>query len=362
MPKNHESQIQDRSNTKPGSLWLFSAISLFGICISGASAQQMIIAAEGQLAESTYAHLSNMSRGALTFKTEEIVAGPLSEVAGQKLSSIVYTPTFVVEYDTNFQNITDPRLVTPGKAHTFSLMQTPSALSKEGLDVEKGTYRLLDITMTLNGRIFNHSAIEFCFAEQNYCTVYDPVLLYLESDVRNEQTLRAEGAFAVSIEYGEEPATIIKHHTSPKCGLASNTSATSVTYRNPAYNVLRGSTTWGGIRVYLGETQLTISCNNSCKPAVADRVTFSSTRGVGIAPWHGACALLPEKANFWNGGKSVTTTLATGCAVRSSGTASLKYKYTGSGASLNFAIDVSSGSVMTNGDRRTETCDFFATH
>lgn len=308
-------------------------------------------------AETVYRDFTELHQGAVAFELRTLASGPLNELRGAALADITGMPTYTVTIDES-----DFMWPTAGFARfdrsallVDDLDFQIDGFAQVGNPLELGAYRLLQVTVNAGKASQQHQAVEFCWAVQNHCVVFDPSVNYLDSEVNSYRAARAAGW---RLEIHEEPADGLVNGARPKsgtCGLASNPDIKSRRYYRAARTVEIKNTAgaWVVVRKHIGAAEAGIRCNSSCYPDL-----------FGYANTSSASATLPRsvdcdnETNAGRTGRRGKMIVKTGCADRLVAGANLSITRAGTGVNVTLNVD-STGGVHSNGTSIIDTCGYY---
>jgi hypothetical protein len=214
-------------------------------------------------AENIYAEYAG-NQG-VSFAVETIRSGSLSDIAPLSMEQLVGPATYLVEGDDKATSVENVRVapLDANKVNTEAFSARVSGFEDVGLPLDKGSYRLLQITVEADKQLARHQAAEFCWSSLNHCVVFDPNIEFIDSVVNGHRELKAQG---YAPRAGFEP--VDKSKAVMGCALASDTryiakwwtwGAYKRTYKN-VYGITMVTKNMGG-------QQAGIRCNTSCYPA-----------------------------------------------------------------------------------------------
>lgn len=302
-------------------------------------------------AEALYADFAAGTTTA-TFAVDTVRAGKLSEVAGLSMEQLIGAPAYLIDAEDGALAVSDVR-ITPldlNKINNEALAARVDAFDAVGLPVDKGSYRVLQITVEADKQLQRHQAVEFCWKAASHCVVFDANIEFLDSIVNGHRELKAQGyAPRETFELASGDKAIMG------CALASDT------------RYIMKSLTWGSYKrtyknVYgitmvtknMGGQQAGIRCNSSCYPAPFGYSNSSS-----------AFANVPFSVDCGNAFGSGTTgrtgkfDAETKCSHRLTFSAKADASVANRGSA---SVDIkwnTTGSIDGNGGQMIDTCGFF---
>ncbi len=310
-----------------------------------------------EYAEGIYSDFSEMHEGVVRFDVTTLREGGIRSLSGAPMWKLIGVPLYSVVVDDS--DFLFPRAgfadVNADDIYLQDLDSSVDGFAEAGFPLENGRYRMLDVSVQLNGETRSHQAIEFCWDRQGHCVVFDAHVDFIDSEVNSYRIAVAEGW---GIRVHEEPAESIIGEDGAAvratCGLASRPSTRSrsysrssrtVTYRNVFRIVM--------VQKTIGAVQAGLRCNSSCYPD-----------GFGYANASSAWANIPfsvncgRNTNYGRTGRRGKFVTRSGCAHRTVLGANFSVTRAGTGANVTLNIN-STGSVDSNGTSIIDTCGYY---
>jgi len=326
----------------------FAAIGLFSAHAHGS--------ARGY-AEALYSDYASLSEGAVGFQLQVLEQGPLSRLSKTPLAEFTGVPEYSVALDED-SDFRRPQAAFSradlAELYLDDLDFQVDRFAETGFPVELGDFRLLEVTVEVGGEQRSHRALEFCWALQGHCVVFDPNVDFIDSVVNSWRSAKSEGwglqihESADLIDTGDGAAV------RARCGLASNPAATSRSYsrgsRTVTYKNLLGITM---VQKTIGAVQAGLRCSTSCKPSPFGYANASSAWS--NIPFSVACGNRVNSGTSGGRGKFVAKS---GCSHRTVLGASFSATAKGVGLSADVQIDAT-GSVDLNGTEYIDTCGYY---
>lgn len=310
--------------------------------------------AKGGYAEALYGDFVAMSERTLAIEVKARASGPLDTLAGRDMASLTGLPkhTVVVDDESDF---TVPKAAfheaNLEDIYLLDLQGSVDGFAKVGYPLELGDYRLLDVTIQIQGETLTHAAVEFCWDSLGHCVVFDPTIDFLDSSVNSWRAAKAQGW---GLQIHEEPAIDLGDgltQAKAKCGLASNPNVTSRSYsrssRTVTYKNLYGITM---VQKTVGYVQAGLRCSSTCSPSPFGEARASSAWA--NIPFSVACG---NRANSGTSGGRGKFVAKSGCAHRTVLGAKFSATAKGVGLSADVQIDAT-GSIDMNGTEYIDTC------
>jgi len=313
-------------------------------------------------AEGVYGDYSDASSRDLSFSLKTIESGPLTELSGKPIGYFLGAPDHLVVAESSGFGLANVQSMPVDKAESGyldDLAATVDGFDEAGFPVSQGHYRLLEVTMEMDGsKQPSHVALEACWSAQKHCVIFDPTVEFLDSHVANLRKLRAEGW--TILEYSEPVDSILdlaKGDAAPKagrCGLASRPNSKSRSVVFPAYTVqYRNLYNIVVVEHRIGRVETGLRCDTRCKPQPFAYSNASS--GWANLGFNIKCA---SKGTAGTTGSRGSAVAYSGCAHRAVLSAKFNLNIKGSGAGVDINID-SNGTVEKNGRKWTDSCAYF---
>lgn len=301
-------------------------------------------------AEGLYADYAAASDHTILFEIETLERGRLAELGGTSFGELISVPGHRIDASESGLAITNLALTkNAAEGHgAHDLGFTPADLEEVGYPVEMGTFRKLQVGVSLGDEILTHQAIELCWQEIDHCYVVDPVIVFLDSIVQENRRLRAEG-------WGPKVLVDRSATTKASCGLASSPSHIGISYTWGAYtrtykNVY-GMTL---VTKNLGSQQSAIRCNSSCDPAPYGYSNSSSCSGT--LGWTCACDNAFGVGITGSTGKWIAETRCTHKFTFSAKASASVTNYGSASVDINWTLG---GGVDGNGGQIVDSCGYF---
>jgi hypothetical protein len=330
------------------------------LCVAAIAASLLSTAAfgaKGDYAEALYRDYGSLSQGAVSFELEVLEQGPLEKLSGQPLVNFTGLPEYTIVVDAD-SDIRRPQAAFARADLTEIYLQdlefSVEGFAEVGFPLELGDYRLLAVNTGIGKQRQSHIALEFCWAAQGHCVVFDPNIDFIDSEVNSWRSAVASGW---GLQIHEESAAIDTGKgisVQAACGLASNPSVTSRSYsrgsRTVTYKNLYGITM---VQKSIGAVQAGLRCSTSCSPSPFGYANASSAWA--NIPFSVACGNKVASGTSGGRGKFVAKS---GCSHRTVLGASFSATAKGVGLSVDVQIDAT-GSVDLNGTEYIDTCGYY---
>jgi hypothetical protein len=317
-------------------------------------------------AERLYADYAADSEKDVQIQVTAAAAGALPDLAGRTLESIVGLPAHHLEANDGPLTLTGTRFepLDLDRVNASELGSVVDGFDAAGLPLAEGSYRLLEVAVSIDGERREHRAAEFCWHGLGRCVVFDPTIEFLDSIVSGHRQRKADG-WAVKVETGrlDDAGTETKaadgkspNATTAVCGLAS---ATWTNYKQltwPPYTI-----TYYGvfgqrmIEKRFGEQQAGMRCDASCWPAPYGHSYASSAATFNGAAYSVDCGNL---AVHGTSGRSIKFQAESRCAHRLTFGARADASFRGAGLGVYIQWD-QQGGIDSRGGQVIETCGFF---
>jgi hypothetical protein len=330
------------------------AVAILAVISSAGALSAQSDNAGGRYAEGLYADFALASGEEVSFEIKTVSSGPLKRLEGESFARLVGEPRYRLEFEETrssrvvglaFEPLAEPvdRTELDGGVEGFDVV---------GLPVNRGSFRVLEVTATTAGQTRGHRALELCWKSLDHCVVYDPQIEFLDSVVNNYRIAKAEG-------YGpriQEQTVSTSGDVSAQavCRLASNRNiiGRSLTWssRTVKYKNIYGMTL---VTKNLGGQQNGITCNSSCYPAMYGYSNSSSA--YGSLGYGTDCGWRHKTGTTGRKGKAVSETK---CAHKFSGSARADVTVKGTGSGIYLSWDTNGG-IDSSGGALTDTCGYF---
>lgn len=322
--------------------------------LSAALSIALPAAAADGYAEGLYRDYVAMHQGVVQVEIKAGEAGPLDQLSGRDMLSLVGLPDHTVVVDDE-SDIRAPKAgffeANRDDLYLEDLTAYVDGFAKVGYPLELGDYRLLDVNVQIKGEALRHVAVEFCWNSLGHCVVFDPSIDFLDSAVNSYRAAKATG-WDLQIHEGDSSDLVGGEAASKaRCGLASNPSVTSRSYsrggRTVTYKNLYGITM---VQKSVGAVQAGLRCNTSCAPSPFGYANASSAWS--NIPFSVQCG---NRANSGTSGGRGKFVAKSGCAHRTVLGAKFSATAKGVGLSADVQID-STGSIDMSGTEYIDTC------
>ncbi len=146
-------------------------------------------------AEGVYAEFAKGADDAILFEVATLSKGKLADIEGIPFGELIEVPAHRVESSHHGLQITGATFVTPlDKAYGgHDLGFTVAGFEAVGYPISLGVYRKLQVGVAIGETIQEHQALEFSWPSLGHSVILDPVVIFLESSVRNRMRLAGEG-------------------------------------------------------------------------------------------------------------------------------------------------------------------------
>ena len=299
-------------------------------------------------AESVYGEYAASSGGKVALEITSVGGGALSKIAGREFSTLISTPSRVLVGQDDGYTVSKHVFEVANAGQLADLSGRAEDFEAVGFPLQTGTFRLLEVVMSVGSDVSVHSSIEFCWEKQSHCVILDPSIQFLDSTANNHFSLKAAGNVPL-IE--TEIAVPTRAGT---CGLASNHGTKSKVV-NYAARTLTWKNVFGNLLVKknLGASQHGLSCDVNCKPKPYGYSNPSSAEG--RLGWRTAC---DHAYGQGISGTTAKSTGITGCSDKYAVAAKFDATVNGTGANVNVEVDAG-GSVHNNGGFVYDSCGVF---
>lgn len=307
-------------------------------------------AAHAGYAEGLYADYSAASDQTILFEVETLERGRLARLGDATFGELIEVPGHRIDASESGLAITNLALTkNAAEGHgTHDLGFTAADLAEVGYPVEMGMFRTLQVGVALGDEILTHEAMELCWPKLGHCYVIDPVIVFLDSIVRENRRLQAEG-------WGMKIMTSRSLDAKASCGLSSNPSRTDISYYwggyTRWYENIYGQTL---VSKSLGSQKSGIRCNSSCGPAPYGYSNSSSCWGT--LGWTCACDNAFGVGTTGGTGKWIAETRCTHKFTFSATASASVTNYGSASVDIDWTLG---GGVDGNGGQIVDTCGYF---
>ncbi len=314
-------------------------------------------AKDSNYAERLYEDYAAATDGKLSFVVTTAGKGSLQDLKGRPLSVYTGVPSYSIFVVEEALKLREAQFVPAdlNEIYLDDLDFKVESFEKSGFPTETGSYRQLNVAVTLGKETRNHRAMEFCWNAQGRCVVFDPSVDFIDSVVNNLRETKASG-WAPTI-VGEPGPMAFQGENSVKagrCGLASHPTwiaaeitwpARTVKYKSLAQIVV--------VTKNIGSARAGLRCNTSCNPAPYGWANASNAHAV--YPNSVACDFAHIQGTSGKSGKYVGKS---GCSHRF--VLGAKFNATAKGVGLGVDVQIDwTGGVDQNGGAYTDTCGLF---
>ncbi len=324
-----------------------------GMTLLAATAQ----AATTGYAEELYQDFAQAAHGQVKVSLQELRHGDLSAYADQKAALFTGVPLYTITAASSALEIESLSFndVNMKSLYLADLDTNLRDFDEAGFPLSGGQFRQFEVSIAIGKDARTHQAVEFCWADQGHCVVFDPNIEFLDSLVNGQRERRAQG-WATTLR-GEQSASAElpgQQQAKARCGLASHPTWTAAQITWPAYRVSYKNLLGNEIgHANIGSAQAGLRCTSSCAPAPYGYTNASS--GSIIFPNSIACDFAHNQGTSGRSGKYVGKT---GCSQRTVLGAKFNAEAKGVGLGVEVTID-SAGSVKLNGGAYVDTCAYF---
>lgn len=317
-----------------------------------------VLAAPGGYAEGVYADYAAATGEAVAFKLTPLQAGSTETLRGKKLMELTGTPRHTLVVEEQALKLEGARFVTADLKEVYldDLDTSIESFEAVGFPLSKGQYRLFKVDVNLGKQSREQLAVEFCWAEQGHCVVFDPSIDFLNSVVANLRETRASG-WAPRYELEPVPGLDLLGDHQQKarhCGLADFPNSTAAQITWGAYRATYKNL-YGFVMVQkdIGGARAGVRCDSSCRPQPYG-YTNASSAWANI-PFSVQCDYAHAQGTSGSRAKYVGKT---GCAHRV--VLGAKFNATARGVGVGVEVDINStGSVDQNGGAYLTSCAWF---
>jgi hypothetical protein len=301
-------------------------------------------------AEDVYRSYADAAGGQVTFDVMAVDEGQLEDIAAYPAGELLGVPAEWLRMDARGTEITALNWeARDAERDEWSGSVDLGEFEALGWPVAEARYRLLDVTVRLNGGEARHQALEVCWSERARCIVMDPVVLQADAYYQDRQRLLAEG-------WAPEE-TVVKAGGS--CTLNSSPTSTSKSITYGAYWV-EYKNIFGVVLVRkdMGRQQVGVACyvsGDTCKSSGFGSSGTSSC--FGNLGYSCDCDNTGNQIGTSADGSSTKSWSESKCAHRAFLNASASWTIEGVGSGFSINWDTA-GSVDSNGGQLYDACSW----
>jgi hypothetical protein len=315
-------------------------------------------------AESVYDNYEIAAGGRIELDVATLETGSLDELAGVDLAGLLGVPETWIRMEQRGTEITAVHREARDPAQDEWLQQVDMReFENMGRPLAEGMYRVLAVTVSVDGVSATHRALEACWAREGFCIVMDPVLLQADAFLHQRQRLLAEGWEPIEIAAFEpqdgkqQPLTAT---TTAACTLNSSPANTRKSITYPGYAVeYRNIFGLVLVRKDVGAQQAGVTCFvNGAGQCVSSGFGFSNASSCfGNIGYTCDCDNTGNQVGISADGSATRSWSETRCTHMAFLSASVSWTIEGVGSSFNIQWQTA-GSVDSNGGQIFDSCSF----
>ena len=313
-------------------------------------------------AEALYADFSKYASGEIQFKIRTLHEASGKELAKQTFVGALGYPVRSLDLTADATRIWNVSFTdNPSKLDFESTTQTFEQYDDLGLPIARAVPRFIEVVSTIGKSTDIHSALELCWAEQDYCTVIDLTMPQILTEVRNIRRLRAEG-------YRTEIKKEAEAKTTYDCHISGDYSKNKLPYYRAAYQktILRTNGE-KGLDLTVGKLDFGIACSTSTTYGACEaRPYIYTSEGTNVDrkyPWWWSAKCPTPVTDSFNGSyypnsQTATSYAYNGCAYSGSTSINLTAVFTqrNLGQVNADASLTTNGQIFNSGSRVSGSC------